>query len=130
MIPWTTITEWGGRLTVVTGLATPVYAGLAYLQLTPVTESYVTTQINNVQKSIQAGRVETLDTKRVVLGIARDNLVREQQGLVGALRAEKNPVTLMTFSRRVEQIKAEVDLIDRRLRRLDEKIEGMKASDE
>jgi predicted nucleic acid-binding Zn-ribbon protein len=130
MIPWSTIQEWGTRLTVLTGIATPVYGGLAYLKLTPVTESYVTSKIEEVRKDIGAARVDTLDTKRVVLGLARSDLVREQQALEGALKTETNAVTLDSFNRRIETIKTQIESIDRKTQKLDDKIETMKGPNE
>ena len=126
MIPWQSITEWGQRLAVITGIATPIYGGLAYLKLTPVSESYVTEKIELVQRGITAARVDTLETKRVVLGLARNDLVREQQALDGATKTEKNPITSDAFNRRLETIKNEIEQIDRKVQKLDDRIEGMK----
>lgn len=129
MIPWSTVTEWGARLTVLTGIAGPVYGGLAYLKLTPVTESYVTSKIEEVRKDITVSRVDTLDTKRVVLGLARSDLVREQQALEGALKTETNPVTIDSFNRRIETIKTMTEQIDRKVQKLDDKIEGLRPNE-
>lgn len=126
MIPWGALTEWGGRAAVITGLATPVYGGLAYLQLTPVTESYVTAQIGSVRKDIQAGRIDTLDTKRIVMGLARDRLTAEKQSLEGALKIEKNEVNRSLWGRRIETINRDVETIDRKVHRIDDAIEKMK----
>lgn len=125
MIPWAAVTEWGQRLAVITGVVTPVYGGLAYLNLTPVTQSYVTEQIGEVKKDITAGRMDTLDTKRVVLGLARNDLVREQKALEGAVKVEPNPLSRGTFARRLETIKTEIDAIDRKVHRIDNRLEGM-----
>lgn len=113
-------------MAVLTGLATPIYGGLAYLQLTPVTQMYVTAQLENVRKDITFSRVDTLETKRVVMGLARNDLVREKQALEGAVKNEKNSMSLGTWYRRLETINAEIDRLDKSSARLEERIEGMK----
>lgn len=129
MLPWTAIQEWGQRMAVVTGLATPIYGGLAYLQLTPVTQMYVTDQLNNVRKDINYSRVDTLETKRVVIGLARNDLVREKQALEASVKDEKNSFFKGTWYRRLDTITAEIDRLDKQTNRLDERIEGMKKDD-
>jgi len=130
MIPWSTMTDWGTRLTILTGIATPIYGGLAYLKLTPVTELYVTQKMDEVKGDIRADRLETLDTKRVVLGLARSGLSREQQALEGALRTEQNPVTVDTFNRRIESIKHEIESIDRKTQKINDKIDQLSGPNE
>lgn len=129
MIPFATLVDYAQKGAAILGIATPIYGGLAYYKLTPVTESYVTAQIEGVQKGIQAGRVDTLDTKRTVMGLARNDLVREQQALELAIKTESNPMTASTFNRRIETIKAEIETLDRKVSKLDERIEGMKANE-
>lgn len=126
MIAVATLVDYAQKGAAILGIATPIYGGLAYYKLTPVTENYVTAQIENVQKGIVLGRVDTLETKKTVMGLARNDLVREQQALEGAIKTETNPMTAGTFNRRIETIKAEIDALDRKVSKLDEKIEGMR----
>lgn len=126
MIPINALIDWGQKMAAVVGIATPIYGGLAYYKLTPVTEGYVTSQIESVTRGITASRVDTLDTKRTVMGLARNDLVREQQALEQAIKTESNPMTAATFNRRIETIKAEIESLDRKVSKLDDKIEGMK----
>lgn len=115
---WPIATEWGGRLAVLTGLATPIYGGLAYFHLTPVTEGYVSAQISLVRK-------DTLETKRAVLGLARTDLIREREGLTSALTAHPAPDAQQTFTRRLEAISVELNRIDRTVSKLDDTIEDL-----
>jgi hypothetical protein len=130
MIEIATLVDYAQKGAAILGIATPIYGGLAYYKLTPVTENYVTAQIENVQKGIQAGRVDTLDTKRTVMGLARNDLVREQQALDGAVKVETNPMTLATFNRRIETIKQEIEILDRKVQKLDDRIETLRTSNE
>jgi hypothetical protein len=128
MIPIATLVDYAQKGAAILGIATPIYGGLAYYKLTPVTESYVTAQIEGVQRGIQAGRVDTLDTKRTVMGLARNDLVREQQALEVPIKTEANPMTVATFGRRIETIKHEIEASTARSK-LDERIEGMKSNE-
>lgn len=125
MLPWTTLAEWGQRVAIVTGLATPVYGGLSYLQLTPVTQSYVTEQIGSVKKDIAVSRSDTLDTKRVVMGLAKNDLIRERQAIENALKSEKEPVSRSTWGRRLENLNSEIERLDRGITKIDDKIEEL-----
>jgi hypothetical protein len=126
MIPIATLVDYAQKGAAILGIATPIYGGLAYYKLTPVTESYVTAQIETVQKGITGARVDTLETKRTVMGLARSDLTREQLALEGALKIEQNPVALDTFRRRIEIIKQEIENLDRKVIKLDDKIEGLR----
>jgi hypothetical protein len=123
---WALLTEWGQRLAILTGLATPLYGGMVYLKLNPVTESYVTAKIDDVKKDINGVRIDTLDTKRTVLTLARNAFAREQEQLETALATEKNSITITLFKSRLNVVKDEISKIDRRSAALDERIEGMR----
>lgn len=130
MIAIATLVDYAQKGAAVLGIATPIYGGLAYYKLTPVTENYVTSQIEKVQQGINLGRVDTLETKKTVMALARNDLVREQQALEGALKTETNPMTLSTFNRRIETIKADIESLDRKVTKLDERIDTMRTSNE
>lgn len=87
---------------------------------------YLTEQLTTVRKEINFSRVDTLDTKRVVLSLARNDLVREKQALEGAVQNETNAMSKGTWYRRLETITAEIERLDRQATRLEERIEGMK----
>jgi hypothetical protein len=122
---WPIIVEWGQRAAAVLGVATPVYTGLSYLNLTPVTERYVTSQLANVRKDIEASRVDTLDTRKTVMGLAKNDLLRERQALETAIKIEKNPLSKGTWYRRLETINTEIDRLDKGVTRIEEKIEEL-----
>jgi hypothetical protein len=125
MIPWSTLGDWGQKIALVTGVATPLYAGLDYFQLTPVTQTYVTGQINDIRRDISSSRVDTLETKRAVLGLARNDLIREREGLNGALSLSPSYEHQQTFTRRLEAIGLELSRIDRTVTKLDDTIEDL-----
>lgn len=123
---WTILGDWATRFGLVSGLALPLYGAMNYLQLTPATQAYVTEQVTGLRKEITVGRADILDTRRTVLHLYRNDLIRERQAVEGALAKETNVLSKSTWGRRLETINTEIERIDRQVQRLDDQIEEMR----
>lgn len=102
------------------GLAATSYTGLTFMELTPATQRYVQEQVQTVRKELYLGRAETLDTRTVVFGLRRNDLIRERIALEDALSTQKTSPSRSTMTRRLENIISEIEAIDRQVKRLEE----------